>query len=163
MKVVRTLIECLLIHPGFSFKRISKLSGYPEDVISLFHELFFNVRNRQSDTNLSDEPYILSLVYPESRQVEFYRDYHLQEAWVQIARRVTYNFGMGVLFQWLGGRPMDSEVSGVEAMRAVESRIASTGRFAFQLWISASSRIRRDQQCAAIASVHQGRRSGFWR
>lgn len=131
MKVVRTLIECLLIHPGFTFKKISKLSGYPVDVISLFHELFFNVRNRIDDPELSDEPFILSLVYPESRQVQLYRDYHLNESWVQVARRVTYDFGLSVLFQWLGGRTMDSEVNGVESMRAVESRIASTGRFAF--------------------------------
>lgn len=125
--VVRTIIECLLMSPLIKRRWISSVTGYSEDVIDLYHELFFNVRDR---TGVNDDGYLLKLVFDESRQVEFGHNYHLTERWSQIARRVAYNSGIRAMLQWMGGRPSDSELSGAESMRAIESRIASNGRFA---------------------------------
>ncbi len=130
LRVIRTIIECMLMHPEVELESIAKLCDYPVDVIELFHELFFNVRDRLDEEGASDDVFHLSLVYPESRQVEFYPDYHLQEGWPQIARRIAYNYGLTALFQWLGARTSDKEDHGIESLQAIESRIASSAMFA---------------------------------
>src|SRR6266566_7763409 len=79
LRVIRTIIECMLMHPEVELESIAKLCDYPVDVIELFHELFFNVRDRlDGEEGASDDVFHLSLVYPESRQVQFFPDYHLQ-------------------------------------------------------------------------------------
>ncbi len=123
--IYRTIIECFLMHPRIPFDAIAEVTGFTTEVISLFHEWFFNVRER---TDKRDDGFILSLVYPASRQVEFTYNYHLNESWVHLAKCIAYNSGIESMFRWLGGRPLDSEITGVESMRAFESRVASGGK-----------------------------------
>ncbi len=127
-RVIRTMIECMLMHPKIKFEWIAESTGYTINTIRLFHELFFNMRDRI--TNNLDPAYLLSIIFPDSRQAQFTYNYHLNEGWVAIARRIAYISGIKEMFKWLGGQPDDSELTGVESMRAIESRFASAGRFA---------------------------------
>ena len=127
MTMPRTIMECMLMHPGVKFEWIAKGLGYDLDVVQLYHELFFNVRDRMTG---NDSAYLLSLVYPEGRQVEFSRDYHLHESWAWIAKRIAYNKGFKAMMQWLGGRNSESEMGAAEAMSSLEASIASGGKFA---------------------------------
>ena len=47
LRVMRTIIECMLMHPDVKLESIARICRYPVDVIELFHELFFNVRSAE--------------------------------------------------------------------------------------------------------------------
>jgi hypothetical protein len=146
MVVYRTIIECFLLHPAVEFEWISMATGISVEIIKLYHDWFFNVRDRIPGRN---DAFILSLVFPESRQVEFTYNYHLTEDWTHIAKRIAYNKGLMPMLKWLGGRPSESEVAGMESMRALESGIASSGRFAIECGFQHQNNI------AAIHSARQ--------
>ena len=126
-RVLRTLIRCLLLLPKIRYRHVSKVLCIPIDVIDLYHELFFNVRDRMKDSQ--EDSYILNLVYPCSRQEEFQPGYHLNTNWEDIALRITYNVGLPALIQFLGGKPIDRTKAGLDNLNVMESRLNAAGQF----------------------------------
>src|SRR6266700_555221 len=83
----RILLCCLLLRDEFDFAQIAQRAGLSEDTVRMYEALFWNVRGR-------DKIYVNSLVYPESRQVEWAPDYALRETLMNLALRATVQVGI---------------------------------------------------------------------
>ena len=106
--------------------RIAERTGLSEATVRMYEALYWNVRGR-------DRIYVASLVYPETRQVEWAPDYALKETPMNLALRATMQGGIRAAEELLGLRnPVEDSAAAVHA-RALASRILSNANFMAKL------------------------------
>jgi hypothetical protein len=122
----RILLQCFLICDEFDFARIAERTGLSEATVRIYEALYWNVRGR-------DRIYVVSLVYPETRQIEWAADYALKETPMNLALRATLHGGIAAAEEFLGLKnPVEDSGAAVHA-RAFASRIMSNANFMAKL------------------------------
>ena len=90
-----TIKACLITDSTFS--DISTSLGIPEKVLECFEQLFYNIRDRKSESL-----FIASIVYPDTRMVELDKDYASNESFSKMIMRSAYNNGMSDALYFAG-------------------------------------------------------------
>lgn len=133
-------IKAFLLDEEYSFDRIAERLTLPPRVIQLYHDLFWNVRDR-----LDDEEYLNHLVWPDGRTVMYrdgYSDIHAGMLVLQTAHRFgaeeaarTHGLDRNVM----ASRDLRSSLANLERSVIVEGELAITAGFAGQRNIAASA------------------------
>lgn len=120
-KMKRTMLHCMLLIDKFSMEHIAGELQMDLDVVEIYENLFWNVKDR-----LSDKIYINSIVYPESTQILWANQYHLNEDYLNIAVRAAMNHGMETVKAFLGLVSQMSEFDAEGHAKAFEAQVVST-------------------------------------
>lgn len=96
----RMLLNALLICRDIELNGIATATGIPEQVVSLYSEVLFNVRDRAKERT-----YISSLLYPQTRAVEFHSEYLDRVTPALLLLRAGYNYGSEEVLYLAGLRP----------------------------------------------------------
>lgn len=122
----RILVRCLLLRCEYSFLNIGQRVGLPEGSIRMYHALFWCVRDR-------GEMFVISLVYPNSRQCEFRPEYAQTESTENLAYRAAVEHGIKAVERLLGmeNRLMKKNIN--EMAEEIARLILDEGLFALQL------------------------------
>jgi hypothetical protein len=118
----RILLRCMLLRTEYTYAAIAKKLNLSEEAIRIYEMLFWNVRDR-------DRAYICSLIYPDTRQVEFVPGYFLHEDPEMVALRAAYHHGIDVVEALLGMKDPLEDSNGVEHGRALAARFLSAANF----------------------------------
>jgi hypothetical protein len=122
----RILLRCLLLREEFDFAQIAQRMGLSVDTVRVYEALYWSVRGR-------DRIYLASLVYPQTRQVEWAPDYPLKETPMNLALRATMHEGISAAEQLLGlSNPVEDSGASDHA-GALASRILSNANFMAKL------------------------------
>lgn len=130
MKNNADVIEAMLLSKDFADpKKIGLILGIPEETVSAYEKLFFNVLDRKKD-NL----YIRNIVYPDSRLIEMFDGYAAREDFGSLMKRYGYNY-QGNELLYLAGLPnfaLDNVPAHVSSSQ-LEGVLMSQGLFLTQL------------------------------
>lgn len=133
MKVNRSIIEawCVADMRGATRKEhleaLSQHMGISRPLANAYEKLFFNVIDRSAD-----EKFLMNVVYPDGRLVEFVEDYAQTVGISHLMRRSAYNNGVDHLLHMAGARDMYSNPgNALEFAQGMESRTMANG-----LWLS---------------------------
>ena len=97
-----------------------------EDTIRVYETLFWNVRDR-------DRIYVTSLVYPDTRLIEFVPGYPLEEDPRNLVLRAAFDYGIQEAEELLGLKNPVQQSNGAQHARALAGRILRAGNFAAQI------------------------------
>ena len=122
----RILLRCLLLRDEFDFAQIADRMGLSVDTVRIYETLYWSVRGR-------DKIYVASLVYPQTRQVEWAPDYPLKETPMNLALRTAMHEGISAAEQLLGLSDPVEDSRASDHARALASRILSNANFMAKL------------------------------
>lgn len=133
MKVNRSIIEawCVADRRGADRKEhldaLAQHMGISRPLANAYEKLFFNVIDRSKD-----EKFLMNVVYPDTRLVEFVEDYAQTVGISKLMLRSAYNNGVDHLLHMAGARDMySSPGNALEFANGMESRTMANG-----LWLS---------------------------
>lgn len=118
----RNVIEALLLCPDMKMKKIAELAHLPNEVISLYDDLFFNVRDR-----ITEKLYINSIVYRQTRNVELQERYGTEEEAGMLMKRLAVNSGSDAVLNFAGVNAGMQEFNSGESANRLESMVMSNG------------------------------------
>ena len=119
MKLKRGLLEALLlVSPALPLKRIGEFTCLPVDVVEIFGTLFFNTSCR-----LDDVAYISNLAYPNTRAVEFQKDYLAKVDPGDLLKRAALRGGVDVVLELMGVLTSGSNLTDKELARIMKTNI----------------------------------------
>ena len=95
----KNVIKACLLAEDYNLEEVANKLCLPKEVISIYEKLFFNVLDR-----MNEHSFIASLVYPESRVVEFDPNYVLRASYSSILRRSGYVNGVDDVLNMAGVR-----------------------------------------------------------
>jgi len=122
----RLLLRCMLLRAEYDYGAIAKKLSLSEDTIGIYQTLFWNVRDR-------DRIYVTSLVYPDTRLIEFVPGYPLEEHATNLVLRAAFDHGIAKAEELLGLRNPVQEKNGAQHARELAGRILRAGNFAAQI------------------------------
>jgi len=93
----RTIVRCMLLRPEYGYGYIGRRAGLSESSVRIYQMLFWPVRDR-------GEIFILSLVYPRSRQCELEPGYAQNETEENLAYRLALRHGIEAVEYFLGSK-----------------------------------------------------------
>jgi hypothetical protein len=128
MKTVRACIECMLLVEKFTHEQIGDEIGATADIIDAYETLFWNVRDR-----LKERAYIASVLYPESTQVLWNPDYHIQEDYQSMSWRAAWLHGIDTSRAFLGMQRQTEEHDAEMHARVFESQVISTSSYSARM------------------------------
>lgn len=117
----RTMLHCMLLIEKYDLKHIAGELSLDLDVVRIYEMLFWNVRDR-----LSDKVFVNSLVYPETTQVLWVSQYHLNEDPLNMALRAAVTHGMDAVKAFLGMAGQTDEFNAEGYAKAFEAQVVST-------------------------------------
>lgn len=120
-KIRRTMLHCMLLIEKYDLKHISGELQLDLDVVRIYEMLFWNVRDR-----LQDKMFVNSLVYPETTQVLWVKQYHLNEDPLNLALRAAVTHGMETVKAFLGMTNQTDEFDAEGYAKAFEAQVVST-------------------------------------
>src|SRR6266404_6124878 len=103
----RVLLWAMLIRAEYEYGAVANKLHLSEAAVRMHEALFWNVRDR-------DRIYLCSLVYPETRLVEFVPGYVLNEDPMNLALRAALDHGIVSVEELLGLKNPVESVKGVE-------------------------------------------------
>jgi hypothetical protein len=127
-RVRRCMLHCMLLVEKYSFEQIAGELCLPVDVITTYETLFWNVRDR-----LVDKVYIAAILFPDSTQLTWIKDYHLTEDFQALAMRAASLHGVDIAKAFLGLQSPMSDFDAEGHAKAFESHIASMASYASKL------------------------------
>lgn len=116
----RILLHCLLLLNHCKRSEIAAELQVPEDVICIYEDLFWNVRDRLVDTT-----YINAIVFPDTTQVTWMPNYHINEDAEKLALRATLNGGISTVRAFLGMTSACVESDAAGQLKLLEAQLAS--------------------------------------
>ena len=151
-KLIADGLEALLL-TDMSLEDISESTGRPLDVIRVYEQLFFNVRDRREDYQ-----FIANHLYPEGKLIEMAKDYHLHEDPGMIVKRAGWKGNIDdvkILLSLMPEKQTDFNLA--QDRTNFESRIMyeanNQARFGF---INQQTRIQRDAKNLLASSKIAG-------
>ena len=93
----RIYLRCALLLPEYDYAAAAKITHLSEDTVRIYEALHWNVKDR-----LDDRIYITSLIYPDTRRVEFIPGYAEKEDTMYIALRAAVQYGLPAVEELLG-------------------------------------------------------------
>ena len=95
----KKVLRACLLSGDFDLDEVSRKVGISKSVIKIYEKLFFNVLDRKKE-----HLFIASIVYPESRLVEFDPDYTMQADYGAILQRAGYRGNVDDVLNMAGVR-----------------------------------------------------------
>lgn len=110
------------------YSKLSKITGLKEDIIKIYEQLFFNIRDRKQEAL-----FIANTVYPDTRLVEIADNYTKNEDYGKLLMRSAYNNGIEDA-AYFSGLKSDSFItsdinSSAEMAQKLEVAIMANGYF----------------------------------
>lgn len=122
------MLQCMLLLEKLSLEHIAGELSLSLDTVRIYADLFWNVRDR-----LRDNVYINSLIYPDSTQVLWVKDYHQNEDPLHISLRAAYHYGMDTVKSFLGIANQTSEYEPENHAKTLEAQVLSTASHSARL------------------------------
>lgn len=122
----KTTLESMLLVDNITFEEISKKTGISVSTIKAYEQLFFNIVDRKNEL-----AFVASIVYPDSRMVEFEENYHKNESRDMILKRSAYNNGLEDVSWLLGFKTdhMDTDIDSNLMTKKLEAAIMANGYY----------------------------------
>ena len=121
LKLKRGLLEALLlIAPAIALERIGEFTCESVGTIKIYEALFFSVRDRANDLC-----YRANIAYPETRQVEFQKDYLAKVDPCDLLKRAALGGDVDAVMELMGVLPSGRQLSDQEYTRIVKTKILS--------------------------------------
>lgn len=127
-KQKRTMLHCMLLIDKFDLEHIAGELLLDLDVVEIYETLFWNVRDR-----LHDRVYINSIVYPETTQILWASQYHMNEDYLNMAIRAAALHGIESVKQFMGMISQTSEFDAEGHAKAFEAQVVSTAAHSARL------------------------------
>jgi hypothetical protein len=96
---MKNLLQACLLAEDFEAASVSRQLGIPGNVFLIYEKLFFNTLDRREEN-----AFIASIVYPQTRAVEFDANYALRESYANIMKRTGYRNGISDVLNMAGIR-----------------------------------------------------------
>lgn len=124
----RTMLHCMLLIPKLSLEHIAGELLMDQDVVEIYETLFWNVRDR-----MNDPIYINSIVYPETTQILWASQYHINEDYLNMAIRAATLHGIESVKQFMGMVSQTLEFDAEGHAKAFEAQVVSTAAHSARL------------------------------
>jgi len=93
----RRILHALLICKDIEVKQIAEAMSLPEEVVSIYEQLWFNVRDR-----MDDKYYLSTLVFPQTRFEPAAEDAEQDRDYAQALLRAGFDYGAGEVLYMAG-------------------------------------------------------------
>ena len=127
MRMKRALLEALLIMPSVPLEQISKLTCMSVKAITVYSQLWFDVRDR-----LDDQCYVASIVWPRTRQVSLQPDYLATATPEELLLRAAHEGDLNVVLALFGAVSAGKQIPEEELRRLLQVRILEEAWFVVQ-------------------------------
>lgn len=119
MKLKRGLLEALLlVSPALPLERIGELTCLPVDLVEIYEALFFSVRDRADDVS-----FLANIAYPNTRTVEFQKDYLTNVDPCDLLKRAALRGGLDVVMELMGVLTSGTTLNDAELARILKTNI----------------------------------------